>query len=561
MATKSDVLELHSNKASAEEVHSLAADVSTKMNQFEVNQVLSNQINPIVTAVSAMEKIVAINSVGEEGSKGRGVRGFGTRQSEESAYSTAIAPLTVDKVYHMIDEYVAQHHLGAVTPVRVDTALAQHSEHVLREARALCDSARVELVVENREAIQKMLGAEVKDKLRRLEAAGQESSDAHRKTKTAMKQLASNVAKALAAKASSDEVKQQFEQLGSRSDSASEARRSRSLDRSPLGESAPSSRGGRSSRDRDRDAGSYRYNYYSDEENDSGGAGNRDAGDKTKSNRVRRMTDELKLDINQIDHTVKTLKSFAEGLKSQLEGELLSVRQQMEQRLSASEALMRLEKNSASTMGINDWRIALGETSMNLRRELAEKMNREEVVSYVRGEVGIVDSKVQGVQKDMENKATAVAVNQIESDILLIRNKIAGELTGGRWLWTTGQLAKGVDGVSNSLQGGGAGSTSSTTNGASWIPWDTEVVNAAPAILCWKRGVTSIKTRMAGLYRVTVSIFTSMPCAIQLCLNGEPIITLQPDVSNNTSGHVSGASMLSAGGGGNNRSALVADER
>ena len=66
---------------------------------------------------------------------------------------------------------------------------------------------------------------------------------------------------------------------------------------------------------------------------------------------------------------------------------------------------------------------------------------------------------------------------------------------------------------------------------------------------------------MAGLYRVTVSIFTSMPCAIQLCLNGEPIITLQPDVSNNTSGHVSGASMLSAGGGGNNRSALVADER
>lgn len=565
IATKSDVLELHSTKASAEDVHALAADLSTKMNQFEVNQVLTNQINPLVTAMSAMEKVIAIQSgdddVSKRGKNGRGLRGFGANAHEESAYSSSIAPLTVDKVYHMIDEYVHQHHLGDVTPVRVDTALAQHTEHVLREAQALCNAARVELVVENKEAMHKMLGVEVKDKIRRLEAAAQESSDAHKKSKTAMKQLASNVAKALATKASVEEMKVQFEQerhcYRNNTNPMDNERRSRSVDRTPLEE--------RSSRThvnvRRSTSGSGRYSYYSDEENDSGSSNvnirNRGTGDDI---RLRRVNDELKLDLNQIDNTVRTLKSFTEGLKGQIDAELLTIRTQMEQRLSASESLMRLEKNSSATMGMNDWRIALGETSMNLRRELSTKMNREEVVSYVRGEVDILDKKLLAVEKDVENKASIVCTNQIESDILLIRNKIAGELTGGRWLWTTGQLSKGVEGMSTSLQSGGMSSTSSTTNGASWIPWDTEVVNAAPAILCWKRGVTSIKTRMAGLYRITICIFTSMPCAIQLCLNGEPIITLQPDISNH-SAMVSGASMLSGGGGGNNRSALVADER
>lgn len=47
-----------------------------------------------------------------------------------------------------------------------------------------------------------------------------------------------------------------------------------------------------------------------------------------------------------------------------------------------------------------------------------------------------------------------------------------------RWLWTSGRVAKG-----------------------GWLPWDAEVVNAAPALFLWRQGASSITTRAPGLYR------------------------------------------------------------
>jgi hypothetical protein len=102
-----------------------------------------------------------------------------------------------------------------------------------------------------------------------------------------------------------------------------------------------------------------------------------------------------------------------------------------------------------------------------------------------------------------------------------------------RWLWTNGKIGK--DG---------------------WVPWDTEVQNAAPAVLLWRQGSTTITARIPGLYRyshnnhipylhpsinphfncdclfrITGAVFTSLPSALQICLNGEPILSLQPDVA------------------------------
>ena len=127
------------------------------------------------------------------------------------------------------------------------------------------------------------------------------------------------------------------------------------------------------------------------------------------------------------------------------------------------------------------------------------------------------------MKKDVDTKSTHALTTQLQNDILTIRNRIAGELTGGRWLWTSGQLLR--DSTSNT------NTNNNSTNSSSWIAWDTEAVNAAPAILCWKKGATNIQIRMPGLYRVSIAIFTSLPCALQLCLNGEPIITMQPDIN------------------------------
>lgn len=94
---------------------------------------------------------------------------------KDNSYLSLIPPVTVDKVYNMIDEYVHQHHLGDVTPVRVDTALAQHTEHLLREVTVLCNTTRLELQVENKEQINNILNQDVKDKIKRLENASFEN--------------------------------------------------------------------------------------------------------------------------------------------------------------------------------------------------------------------------------------------------------------------------------------------------------------------------------------------------------------------------------------------------
>ena len=41
-----------------------------------------------------------------------------------------------------------------------------------------------------------------------------------------------------------------------------------------------------------------------------------------------------------------------------------------------------------------DWRLAIGEVSMNLRREVADKASREEMYSAIRTELGILEQQV-----------------------------------------------------------------------------------------------------------------------------------------------------------------------
>lgn len=126
--------------------------------------------------------------------------------------------------------------------------------------------------------------------------------------------------------------------------------------------------------------------------------------------------------------------------------------------------------------------------------------------SIVRSEMDEVRSQVTKIEKGLDVKASEDELSKLSNEMTSLRTRVSSELTGARWLWTSGQLVK--DG---------------------WVPWDAQVVNAAPAVLVWKKGATTINVRLPGLYRVCVSIFTGIPVVMQLCLNGEPIISCQPD--------------------------------
>jgi len=185
-----------------------------------------------------------------------------------------------------------------------------------------------------------------------------------------------------------------------------------------------------------------------------------------------------------------------------------------------------MEKHTVTKSNQHDWRIAIGDISMNLRRELADKAGREELYAVMTKQMDAVDAKVSHVQNELDSKYSSLLekveiracvedVSKISNDLSGFKSRCANELTGARWLWTSGQLVK--DG---------------------WVPWDVQAVNAAPQVLLWRKGSSSLQVRLPGLYRVAVAMFTSLPVTMQLCLNGEPIFSIQPDPSDGTgSGH------------------------
>jgi hypothetical protein len=113
-----------------------------------------------------------------------------------------------------------------------------------------------------------------------------------------------------------------------------------------------------------------------------------------------------------------------------------------------------------------DWRLAIGEVSMNLRREVADKASREEMYSAVRAEVERLDQRLsvspyspmhtpdlssvgvmliiclttimlvvhllQHVQKAVDGAASAEGISRVDGELTALKHKVAGELIGAR---------------------------------------------------------------------------------------------------------------------------------
>ena len=152
-----------------------------------------------------------------------------------------------------------------------------------------------------------------------------------------------------------------------------------------------------------------------------------------------------------------------------------------------------------------DWRGAVTDVSVNLRREISDKAGREEMVQMVRREVDGLKAGIFEVEKAMEEKADGEASMQVSSNLEVLTRKFAEAHSSGRWLWRSGKLLR-----------GGA------------IPWEVQVNNAAPQSLLWKTDSDIITCTAPGLYEVTVGVFTQNPAGVDLCMNGEPIVTMEP---------------------------------
>lgn len=187
--------------------------------------------------------------------------------------------------------------------------------------------------------------------------------------------------------------------------------------------------------------------------------------------------------------------------------------------------------SSASSVGHQevdrlDWRIALGDLSLQLRRDLSDKVSREEMLSLVKDETALLTQKIKPIEQVIHKEWNVLStelpqeVSRVTQDLSVVKQRISAEITGARFLWTSGRFT----GVAH-LNGKAIGSHS-----PNWIPWERQVLNASPNCIIWRKDSPVITIKVPGLYLLTVSMFTtntSLVHKIAVYLNDEPLFTLQ----------------------------------
>lgn len=128
-------------------MHELAHEVSNRVTTHEMHECINRQLLPVVTAMSSLEKTIQLQEATQSN--------VHASQSQKQAFSSIMAedPVSVAVVHEIVGNVIRENRLGEVTPVRVDAALSQHTEHLLREMNSITEASRMELGVAQQEHI------------------------------------------------------------------------------------------------------------------------------------------------------------------------------------------------------------------------------------------------------------------------------------------------------------------------------------------------------------------------------------------------------------------------
>lgn len=550
-ATKEDFDLLLRSKADASELKAMATEVNDRVTESDMHQSLSTQLKPILNAVASMEKTIDIQEKVYRGQIDQTqtlIQKIGSLSSQQQRNDPNDVTFT-SRLRTIIDDILNERRVGEVTYMSMQSSLSEHSNILLREVTSMVESARLESTQINEEMLENSVRS-FKELAGESNRIALESREQTNRVKKGLKDFAENVAKSLSRKVETKEMKESLKELiadqealkrvvvnnaGLTSQMMTSPTRGRhSLDvqenfSSDADEQSSSRRvtskiGDLRERQsavmsplslkRSTSAGrAEASNGFRAANNDSARRHqNADSGQSYQSLQNEFQTalngfDSIQREFRQLQQLVQTLQDNrgTHGVRG-----LSAVHHQ---------PLTAMDKSIENT----DWRLAMGELSINLRRELGDKCGREELHCSIRQEAAILEAKSSQLLKDVATKASQEDFTKLENEVVSLRSKVAGELTGARWLWTSGTLEK--DG---------------------WVPWDHQVTNAAPAVLQWKKGTTVIKVRMPGLYRLCVAVFTTVPVALQVCLNGEAVVSLQPSTGDNAHGHGKGGMLTAA---------------
>ena len=569
LASKEEVKLLLNRTASLEEVKDINATVMQKAGKQELHHEIVSQVKPLIAAVSSIEKTVQMQSTMYD-SKFIAAEGRITKlinqleQQEQQQLSPENNLLEKSKVLqsensisNKVDSIIKERHL--VEELSLEEKLATKTDYILKQMSLQCEATRMEIVATQREEIS-TLKSRLKSRFDDINKSISELNQTSLNTRKAIRELSHKTNSSLDKKLEIKDFKKLMKIVGKNADLYAALRDisnkksdgklvndvksviSEHLDPIVVDTSKDSrdvTRSVEENSDLDSLLKSMNLNNDSNEDEESEEEmeeiqeTNRDIRiqeqkrsnttlperkskklstrskaydnpDQNKasvpihllSEKLRKYATIIETTQQQVGRVEKDVENFQQQLKN--------LTQAVEEQIIKKGSVLLSQRETDQKSQV-DWNFTIGDLGSNLRREIAEKTSREEMTALVHSESDKIQAKLSHFSKLMEETAKKEDYISLNAEFNGLRSRIAGELTGARFLWTSGTLLN-----------------------DNFVPWDKQVVNAAPSSIVWKKSSHHIGIKIPGLYRLYIAMFTHKPSALQVYLNDEPILMIQP---------------------------------
>jgi len=146
-----------------------------------------------------------------------------------------------------------------------------------------------------------------------------------------------------------------------------------------------------------------------------------------------------------------------------------------------------------------------GEVVKRMVGELLQHARVEESVALMerKADVDDVNRSLLEVNRELSLRPTLTELNRVVGEQSLIMESLCSEHLLGRWIWKSGR----------------------TKGDKHAVPWNVQNINTNPENFVWEKDKASITCTAPGLYEVTFGFFTRRKPAVQLLINGEPVLS------------------------------------
>jgi hypothetical protein len=140
-------------------VQEVAFDLQEKMSKSETAHVINLQVKPLIQAIASYEQSLTVleHSLQQQYEEIRMKSHHVESQYEvfqQQSQSLSNQCLTVDKLPHILSDYLRQHQLGDITREKLSQAILQCKEDLLQEMNIWQSSQRLETLAVQREDLR-----------------------------------------------------------------------------------------------------------------------------------------------------------------------------------------------------------------------------------------------------------------------------------------------------------------------------------------------------------------------------------------------------------------------